>query len=746
MAIQEENVPGDKLVADQGPIEQCFVDLEKSETELKDVEAALRETEEKYRNIYKNATEGIFQITPDGRFLSANPSLAKIHGYGSPEELMNTVKDIARQIYVDPNVRVKLMEQLNRDGSVQDFEAEMYRKDRSLHWISINIRNVKDENGKVLYHEGTMQDITQRKITEKALIESEERYRTAIEHSNDAVSIIQGNKHLYVNRRFVEMFEYNCPDDIVGQPLTLIVHPDYHELVININRKRRRGEQVPSRYEFKAVTRTGKLIYIEASATATTYRGQPVYLSYLRDITERKKGEDALRKERNRFQTLTESAPFGIAMIDNEGRYKYVNPKFRELFGYDLRDVPTGRDWFRMVFPDLKYRREAISSWADDIKNPKQGERTPRTYNVTCNDKTVKIINFIPVRLVTGEYLVSFEDITERVQAQETLIESHKELESLNRAKTKAVNHISHELKTPLAVIQGNIRILKRKLEDLPSRDSFSLLLETLERNLERLFDISKETDEIFHVSRELEASVVLDDLDHLLRRMEDISEVPEETRAHWQALREWTDRFLSGSLETFQSIDLLSFVRTTLERVKQAASHRNIQFQIEGADFLYIFMDPTILREIIEGLVKNGIENSPDGAKILINLEREDDRVWLRVADFGIGITEENQKYILDGLFHTKETEMYASKKPYDFGAGGKSFELLRMKTYGRRFGFDVSFKSTRCVYIPSDHDLCPGKISLCPHCRTAEECARSGGTTFSVSFPTKPKKSFLA
>ena len=536
------------------------------------------------------------------------------------------------------------------------------------------------------------------------------------------------------------MFEYDSPDEIVGQPLTLIVHPDYHELVININRKRQRGEPVPPRYEFKAVTRTGKVIYLESSATATTYRGQPVQLSYLRDITERKKGEDALRKERNRFQTLLESAPLGIAMIGKEGRYKYLNPKFKELFGYDLKDVPTGRDWFRMVFPDLKYRREAISTWADDIKNPQQGERTPRTFHVTCKDKSVKMINFIPVRLYTGEYLVTFEDITERVQAQEFLVNSHKELESLNRAKTKAVNHISHELKTPLAVIQGNVRILRRKLDGLSLTDNFSGLLETLERNLERLFVISKETDEIFHVSQELEASVILDDLDHLLQRMEDVSEVNDETRAHWRALKEWTDRFLSGNTETFQSIDLLSFVRAALEKVKQAASHRNIQFRVEGANFLYISMDPTVLKEILEGLVKNAIENSPDGGKILISIEQKDDRVWLHVADFGIGITEGNKKYILDGLFHTKETEMYMSKKPYDFGAGGKGFELLRMKTYGRRFGFDVSFKSSRCIYIPTDQDLCPGNISLCSHCSTPEDCVKSGGTTFSVSFPIRP------
>ncbi len=92
------------------------------------------------------------------------------------------------------------------------------------------------------------------------------------------------------------------------------------------------------------------------------------------------------------------------------------------------------------------------------------------------------------------------------------------------------------------------------------------------------------------------------------------------------------------------------------------------------------------------------------------------------------------------DGLFHTKETALYASKKPYDFGAGGKGLDLLRMKVYGQRFGFDLSMISKRCVYIPTDRDQCPGDISRCPHVRNAKECATSGGTTFTVAF--QPKK----
>ena len=319
-------------------------------------------------------------------------------------------------------------------------------------------------------------------------------------------------------------------------------------------------------------------------------------------------------------------------------------------------------------------------------------------------------------------------------------MKSHQELEQLNRAKTKAVNHISHELRTPLAVIHGNIRLLKRKLKRFPIDANLQNIMETLERNLARLFDISKETDEIFRVSQELEADVLLDSLDRLWQRIEDLSDMPPDVRSHLDALKAWLSQYLSGSTESFQSINLFPFVLDTMERVKQLSSHRNIRFQVEGKNDLFVFIDPLILQNVVEGLLRNAVENTPDGGTIRLVVEQKHGKIILHITDYGVGITEENQSYIFGGLFHTKETELYASKKPYDFGAGGKGLDLLRMKVYGQRFGFDLSMTSKRCVYIPTDQDQCPGDISRCPHVGNAKECAASGGTTFTVAF--QPKK----
>ena len=159
----------------------------------------------------------------------------------------------------------------------------------------------------------------------------------------------------------------------------------------------------------------------------------------------------------------------------------------------------------------------------------------------------------------------------------------------------------------------------------------------------------------------------------------------------------------------------------------------------MEGKNNLFVVIDPLILQSVVEGLLRNAVENTPDGGMIRLMVEEKNGKIALHVRDYGVGITEEDQPYIFDGLFHTKETELYASKKPYDFGAGGKGLDLYRMKVYAQRFGVHLSMTSKRCVYIPTDQDQCPGDISRCPHVSNSEECAASGGTTFTVAFPTK-------
>jgi PAS domain S-box-containing protein len=144
---------------------------------LQEALEATRQAEEKFRKIYENSTDGIFQTTPDGQYLSANPTLANIYGYSSPEELIANITDIAAQLYVNPNRRDEFIAAVQTHEVVSQFESQVYRKDGSITWISENARAVKDAKGKLLYYEGTVEDIAERKQTDAMLQASETKLR-----------------------------------------------------------------------------------------------------------------------------------------------------------------------------------------------------------------------------------------------------------------------------------------------------------------------------------------------------------------------------------------------------------------------------------------------------------------------------------------------------------------------------------------------------------------------------------------
>src|SRR5207245_3773299 len=131
------------------------------------VAEALREAEARYRGIFENATEGIFQTTHDGRYLNANPALARMFGYGSSAELISSISNIERQTFVSAENARELKRLLATQNSVLGFEAERYRQDGSKFWTSINVRAVREESGALRYYEGTVQDITNRNRAER---------------------------------------------------------------------------------------------------------------------------------------------------------------------------------------------------------------------------------------------------------------------------------------------------------------------------------------------------------------------------------------------------------------------------------------------------------------------------------------------------------------------------------------------------------------------------------------------------
>jgi PAS domain S-box-containing protein len=549
--------------------------------------------------------EGIFQTTPEGRILDANLALAHMFGCKNPEELIRSVSNIGAEIYVDPARRRDLLEILQRDGIARNFEFEAIRMDGAHKWASINVRAIKDKDGRILCLEGTMEDITDRKVMEKELRESEERYRVAIEHSNDGVVITRFDEHLYANKRYGEMFGYENAEELIGKPLSATVHPDDLDRVSDISRRRQEGEAVPSSYEFKARKKDGSTFFAEASVARIAYKGGHASLAYIRDITQRK-------------------------------------------------------------------------------------------------------------------------------HAEEEMIRIRREYEKLGITRTRVIERFAHEMRTPIAIIQGNVKRLKKRIPD----HSLSKNIDSLERNIERLSRVSWDAQRTFDACRFVEAVDLSEEIGWFSKRIEFIEDIPSHVRSHLNTLREWLRQYLAHNGGSTHARKIYPEISRIMSNVKQQTT-RDLSFHHKGDEELQIAMDKMVLNEIMDALLKNAAENTPDGGIITVLFEGNNGGAEIHVTDTGTGITEEGQRYLFSGFLVAKEPAFYSSGKPFMFGAGGKGLDLLRIKLYSRRYGFRILVKSRRCPHIPEDRDRCPGNIKLCYHCSSPSDCQESGGTTFSLIFP---------
>jgi len=192
-------------------------------TKRKHAEEALLVSEEKYRSLFENFTAGIFQTSPEGRFLSVNPFLAKLCGYHSPEEMVNAITDISRQVYVNPDDRDKFREILRARGFVDEFETRFFKKDSSIMWASMNAREVRNDTGLVLYYEGFLKDVTERRRAQDELKKRSEAMAASI----DGIAILDRHeRHVYANEAHAKIYGYSNPERLLGKSWRILCRAD----------------------------------------------------------------------------------------------------------------------------------------------------------------------------------------------------------------------------------------------------------------------------------------------------------------------------------------------------------------------------------------------------------------------------------------------------------------------------------------------------------------------------------------
>ncbi len=398
----------------------------------KEVEKKLREAEARYRSIYENAAEGIFQTTLDGRLLTANPALAHMTGYGSPEEMVSSISDLARQLYADPEERTEFVRLVRRDGFVSNFETRFRRRDGGIIWISMNARSLYDKHGKPVGYEGTVQDITERK-------EAEARYRSIFENAVEGIwQTTTGGSLTTANPMMARILGYDSAEELVEdiQDIGSQLYADPRERGEFVRLVQRDG--FISNFEARVYRKDGRIIWISLNARALyDEHGEPAgFEGTVQDVTERKRTEEALRESEQRFRSSFWDASIGMALVGLDGRWLQVNRALREIVGYGEEEL------LQKTFQDITHPDDLeadLGLMRCLLDGEVQTHEMEKRYLHKEGREVWILLNVSLVSGVSGEplYFISqIQDITGRRRVEEALRKS----EARNRAVVDAAS------------------------------------------------------------------------------------------------------------------------------------------------------------------------------------------------------------------------------------------------------------------------------------------------------------------
>ena len=338
-----------------GELQQTNHALQTEVAEHQLAEESLRDAEAKYRGLFENAIEGIYQSTPDGHYLAVNAALARIYGYESPEEIMNQVSDIQNQIYVDPIFRERFKHEIETAGVVRGFEYQVRHRDGSILWITESARAIRSPDGPVRYYEGFIEDITARKRTEQAVL----LLSSAVEQSKEAIVItdaelnLPGPKIIFVNPAFTKMTGYTA-EEAIGKTPRILQGPRTDKTVLRRLRQNLekgesfQGEAVNYRKDGTEFNLQWQIGPIRNASGVTTH-----FVAIQHDITERKRATEELRESEEKFRQLAENIRdvFWMTSPDLQ-QVLYVSPAYERLWGRSAANASDHpHEWSDAIVP-----------------------------------------------------------------------------------------------------------------------------------------------------------------------------------------------------------------------------------------------------------------------------------------------------------------------------------------------------------------------------------------------------------
>jgi two-component system cell cycle sensor histidine kinase/response regulator CckA len=565
--------------------------------------------------IYTSKTSGDYEAT------SITDNVKQITGYEPREFIENQSFWIEHVHPEDRKIILNELPRLFKQGT-HVYEYRFLHKDGHYGWIRDDMRLITDKRNEPLEIIGYWIDITEHKQAEKALRESEERFRLAFENANTGVCLVDLEGNLTkVNDKMCEIFGYT-KEELERMTVNDIAYPEDVNLSPEFIQKTLRGEIDHGMFEKRYFHKKGHVVTCQlSSALVRDASDIPLYfISHLYDITERKQAEEALQKEREISLSILENAPYGVALIDKGSQYIYINPQFTAITGYTLPDIPTGKDWLQKAFPEPKYKEKMIQAWKEDRS---RGNIINREFSITCKDGTIREIEIRSTFLRDGRAITVLLDITEQKRSEERMESLQEQLRQSQKMEAigRLAGGIAHDFNNILTIIKGYSQLSLIQLkEDTPLKGNIVHIHTATDRAADLVRQLLAFSRRQILEMKVLDLNTILRNLHNMLRR-------------------------LIG-----EDIEFFTLLAEDLGRVKT---------------------DLGWIEQVIMNLVVNAKDAMPSGGKLTIETGNTDldeayvagrvgvkpgRYVMLSVNDTGIGMTPEVTERLFEPFFSTKD------------------------------------------------------------------------------------------
>ena len=625
----------------------------------KKAEEALRKSEERWMFAIEGSDDGVWDWNINTGEVFFSTRWKSMLGYND-EEIKSEQREWESRIHPEDLEEVLTILREHLDGKTEFYSSEhrILCKDGTYKWILDRGKVlVKNNDGSPARIVGTHKDITERRYAEQALMESEERFRSIVEGAPDAIFIQVDQKFVFANSQLHMMLGYNSSDELRGKLILDHIHPEYRDLVSRrINRLNLDHRPVNELREIKFLKVDGTEIWVETKGEPIVYNNINGALVFVRDVSERKKAEEALKNSESKFYSLFENSPNAIIISDpetykildcNQNACKMNGFSRDELIGQSLNilhPVEMSSDFVKPEIREqnIKVLKERKSITVETLHKKKDGTVFPIESSIsliTLNGKDVT--------------MGIDRDITERKAIEKELEVHRNNLEELVKVRTKEIDWINKELiseiekKRQTEILLQQSLDKEKELNQLKSRfistasHEFRTPLTTILSSAELIQRYGKKWEEekySDHLNR------ITNSVEYLTNLMDDVLTI---------------SRIESGRINfTPAEADLKELCEKVIMDIKLTDNNKhNLVFNFISSETRFL-IDQKQMQIIIQNLLSNSVKYSNDGCKIELSVQTSEDTLHIKVSDNGYGISEDDLPHLFEPFYRSLNTE----------------------------------------------------------------------------------------